>query len=296
MNTVFELFSKELAFKNKLEDLQNFTHISLPLENMKEDGEIKKECLNAFKGTKKWSDMKFFCDHCNVEFQGLFQFIDHKKSAGIKSFKVKCFIENCDRETSALYSYINHCRTHDECLAFSCIFCSPTCIFYNIPCLLEHYKEAHTNLNFTFYVCLECGDYFQSILQLRKHKMSNHDETQYIDEDSDDDDSEPEKRKKRKTIDQEWTPLLQTKSTTNLTSKNIQKKNRRSTVSASNSKKFYQCETCDKLLSSPQSLDYHSKIHSGEKPYSCRFCDKKFRSKQHTCTHEYSVHKDRLSK
>lgn len=185
-SNIKELFAEELAFKDPRLDLQAYSHINVDIEHVNDDGEISSEYLKTFGGTKLWTEFTYKCNHCDDDFTGLIAYMDHMRDAGIKSFKVRCVEKTCVREYAALYSYINHSAEHHEHLMFSCIFCKPTRIFYNIVCLTNHYMGSHSDVNFALYACLECGTYYQNITQLRVHKMNTHDKPQEIEQSSDD--------------------------------------------------------------------------------------------------------------
>lgn len=219
------------------------------------------------------------------------------------------------REFAALYSYINHCSSdHHEYLAFSCIFCTPTRIFYNMPCLLEHYLTQHLDYNFSFFMCLECGTFCQSITQLRMHKMTIHDKVLSVSDDdevTESDEEGPTAKKKPKQTDVEWTPLnaSHSKSLNSLVAKksllNVSKGD--STLQLEKTypgmqfhpkvrnvgdRKTYPCpyEGCNRVLITQSGYDYHILTHTGEKPFKCRFCSSRFRSKATCEHHEFEKH------
>lgn len=280
-----------------LRDLNSYSHIRVDLENVLENGEISNDYLQMFNGTMKWSQFSYSCDHCNEKIEGLLAYMDHQRNAGIKHYKIKCAEENCTSEYWALYSYINHCVTdHHEHLAFTCVFCVPSRIFYNVICLLNHYLESHLDMNFSFFMCIECGTYSKSITQLRVHKMTQHDKFVDLDEEeSESSDEDGARRKQAKVNDSDWTPLQaktprQTKSSTNMVAKsNILKKTKSTAnlnlaTSSGNAessrvgsqfhpkvrdlenRRVYPCtyEGCNRILVTPNGYAYHMLIHTGE--------------------------------
>ena len=50
--------------------------------------------------------------------------------------------------------------------------------------------------------------------------------------------------------------------------------------------KQFGCDECGKRLGSQGSLQYHLKIHSGERPFVCSYCPKDFRGKKDLEVHE----------
>lgn len=245
-------------------DLENFSHIRVDSSCLAKDGEISSEYLLKIGETKLFSSFTYFCDHCNTDIQGLLAFIDHRKAAGINSYKLKCPEDNCKREYSALYSYINHCSSdHHEYLAFSCIFCTPTRIYYNMPCLLEHYMSQHMDYNFSFYMCLECGMYSQSITQLRMHKLTIHDKILSVsDEEETDSDREHGRssKKQAKMNDVDWTPLNASYSKFMM---NIAAKRSMSMFSESNSMSNL-AQSKAKLEESHPGMKFHPKVRNIE--------------------------------
>jgi hypothetical protein len=260
------------------------------LNSLTEDGEITGDYLENLAETKLWDSFTYPCDHCNTDIKGLLAFIDHKKEAGINSYRVKCIEQNCNREFAALYSYINHCSgEHYKYLAFSCVFCNPTRIFYNMPCLLEHYITKHLDYNFCIFTCLECSIYCQSITQLRIHKMTTHDKVLSVS--VDDSDSEPghSSKKQAKLSDTEWTPLnaSRCKSTFNIAA--VRSLYSINSLEQDNSKleqshpglKFhpkvrnvenrptYPCpyEGCNRVLITQNGYDYHILTHTGMRQF-----------------------------
>lgn len=294
MQNVKELFAKELAFKDVLKDLPKFAHIQVSMEHVFANGQVSNYFLKNFGGTKRWSEFKFLCEHCNENIEGLLPYMDHMREAGIKTFQMKCIEEDCSRRNpfSALYSFINHVSEHNDYLAMSCVFCSPTRIFYNMPCLLNHYIDCHTELNFAFYMCLECGTYCQSITQLRVHKMSVHDKVQEIDEsetDSSDEEGVSNKKKRSFSVDDtDWNPLMlikgsnalrQSKSSFNLVPKKLKPSKSQTALKPSPSsiyhpkvrdvsgRRTYPCtvEGCNRVLVTPGGFAYHMLTHTGKK-------------------------------
>lgn len=290
-----------------VKDLDAYSHIKVEKKYLLETGEVSVEYLAKYGGTKKWSEMKFDCNHCHQRIKGLLSYMDHMREAGIKRYKIKCTEDDCCREYAALYSFINHAAEHDLHLAFSCVFCVPTSIFYNIPCLLNHYLASHMDVQFAFYMCLECATYCQSITQLQIHKMSQHDKVYDItdlENDSDESDGIPKRKQSRLEEDVEWTPvnlnLNRSKSYSNIASKSNQV---RTTTSAGNllpststpnsSREFHQkvrntenrtlypCtfEGCNRVLITPAGFDYHILTHSGKFKFllteNCQFLCKK---------------------
>lgn len=291
-----------------LKDLDMYAHIQVEKEHILESGQISDKFLQKFEATKTWTQFMYHCDHCNEEILGLLAFMDHKRGEGIKIYKIKCVEAECPREFSALYSYINHCATdHDAHLAFSCVFCVPSRVFYNIPCLLNHYLDSHSDMNFSFFMCIECGMFTQSIKQLHTHKMSKHDKVQEIDENSDDSESSDEegahRKKQSRFSDIDWTPLnamapRQFKSTMNLKAKSIIPKKSTSTANLSaaatpsslneqkpqfhqkvrdtQNRQTFPCtvEGCNRTLVTAAGYAYHLLTHTGEQYFSYIFNSK----------------------
>ena len=50
--------------------------------------------------------------------------------------------------------------------------------------------------------------------------------------------------------------------------------------------KYYRCNICPKLFSTPEHLQEHNNVHMGIKPVKCRFCGKGFSSKGNMLQHE----------
>ena len=44
--------------------------------------------------------------------------------------------------------------------------------------------------------------------------------------------------------------------------------------------KKYSCKFCPKTFHQNQDLQYHERIHTGEKIYTCKYCDLKFKQSQ----------------
>ena len=49
---------------------------------------------------------------------------------------------------------------------------------------------------------------------------------------------------------------------------------------------YFDCEVCDKRLSSRQTLKDHLNTHSGHRPYQCPYCQKFFRQVSQLCVHK----------
>lgn len=250
---------------------------------MNEEGEISSDWLKDYEGTKTWTDFTYQCSHCDTEITGLFAYMQHLKSASINTFKVRCGESNCVREFAALYSFINHSTEHHQHLAFSCVFCEPTRIFLNIPCLINHYMKAHAEMNFQLYVCIECAHYCQSMTQLRVHKMSFHDKVQDVDKVSSDDSDDELPKKPKISNDCDWKMpipggIKRSKSTVpNLLPKQSEKFRRQSVVGHEGkhfhpkvrdveNRKTFACTFigCNRVLISQAGYEYHLLTHSGD--------------------------------
>ena len=53
--------------------------------------------------------------------------------------------------------------------------------------------------------------------------------------------------------------------------------------------KRFQCQTCQKMFSTKNGLDYHERVHSGVSPYICDVCNKKFKSSS-LCSRHKQIH------
>lgn len=52
----------------------------------------------------------------------------------------------------------------------------------------------------------------------------------------------------------------------------------------------FQCPECGRSFPKPSMLDYHWRIHSGEKPFSCAYCELRFARRDYTVRHIRRVH------
>lgn len=59
-----------------------------------------------------------------------------------------------------------------------------------------------------------------------------------------------------------------------------------STHRLTHGEKQFQCNACEKLFTTFQGLQTHSRIHTGEQPFACSFCDKTFAFRKSWKCHE----------
>jgi len=52
----------------------------------------------------------------------------------------------------------------------------------------------------------------------------------------------------------------------------------------------FECPECGRSFPKPSMLDYHWRIHSGEKPFSCAYCDLTFARRDYAVRHIRRVH------
>lgn len=63
-------------------------------------------------------------------------------------------------------------------------------------------------------------------------------------------------------------------------------------VGAQTSKpKRFPCSICQKNFTTAQSLEVHTRIHTGERPFRCEQCGKRFTQSSHLKSHYHSIHK-----
>lgn len=294
-----------------------FTHIDIDKQHVNEKtGEISREIIKMFKGSIIWSDYKFKCinSQCSLVIYGLVDYMKHLHfEEKLLSYKLQCPEIGCSKECRSLSSFINHSANHHIHIRFTCIFCTPSKLFYNIPCLVNHYQEVHYNLNFSLIVCFYCGTYCQSMNQLNVHKKSclnKYGQIQNINDDDDEEMSEDDvgpAAKRSKSRDCDWQPtndvgvkINRSKSVANIVKSDVQHMQRSLLLGNSKSmtniiggKSFhpkvhditnrvlYPCtfEDCTRVLVTKEGLDYHMNVHNNQKPFPCPHCPKTFRSK-----------------
>ncbi|XP_052251465.1 zinc finger protein 552-like isoform X6 [Dreissena polymorpha] len=52
----------------------------------------------------------------------------------------------------------------------------------------------------------------------------------------------------------------------------------------------FTCHICGKVSKTRQHMEYHMRVHTGEKPFGCRFCGKRFRHQHHMRQHTVNTH------
>lgn len=158
-------------------DLSEYDSIDIEVGRLKVGGEVPAEWLKKFGDFTTWEDLKFTTNcKCGKYSRSFYDLLAHECEIPRPSRSISCGVHGCDKvclSNAFQSSILNHMsKKHFDFLKFCCVVCSK--VYFNMPFLLQHYRDEHSSATLVIYPCLQCGLYNFSQQHLIAHKERCH--------------------------------------------------------------------------------------------------------------------------